>query len=205
MVDTQLACRALRDGPSRYRRRRARDPRPRRLAGRLASDAARAVLIFVEACPVAPVDGGDDEACRELLRLLAVRPATGERFDAAIRPRRPLADLIWYPLELPGERFECGEELEAALDRFDRFVGADGFLAGWGPFGYAAWRQASGRERDFIDVRPLVSRALGRRTGGVEQAEAALGAPPIAPWAAGRGGRRIAALSSVFASLLARP
>ena len=54
-----------------------------------------------------------------------------------------------------------------------------------------------------LDIRPPAASRLGTRTGTVEDCAARMGITPPPPFAAGRGGARLAALCAVVDRLLA--
>ena len=200
MVDTQIACEQASTGAPRRKRKRARIPRPPAIPSELQACQSRMVMLAAEANAGRGVEGA---LCPpELLQLIACRPSTGERFQALIRPRRPLGAHVPLQIELSRDHLEAGSPLPEALSRFDQFLRADDVLCGWGRFAHELWLAESGdANRAFIDLRPIAARALRSKTGGVENAATALGGV-FESWAEGRGGRRIAALESVFRSLV---
>jgi DTW domain-containing protein YfiP len=224
MVDTQIARRALRTaegGPTRTRRKRTRSPKRLRLPEALTGAAPRAVIFYAEA-NMGRADGEDETSpvhTPELVHLVASRPGTGERFEAIIRPRLPLAPAVPHHIDLDAETLLAGEPVSAALARFVAFLRTGDQLTGWGAFGYGLLRgEVNGTDldaaiHDFLDLRPFVSRRLGRRSGGIEQAALELASPlrdgaestkPGGPtvFAKGRAGRRLAALEEVLAALV---
>ena len=231
MIDTQIACAKARVGPPRKKRKRQPSAGGTGVPRMLNVDPAHLVLLAAEA------DASRDEKGllqpASLLHLLALRPSTGETFEARVRPRRPLGREVPSQIEIPAARLEAGEALPDALRRFADFLAADDVLLGWGRFAYDLWRAESGlADRAFIDLRPLAARALRRTTGGVERAAESLSiactrgqtlpldiseggqtlpldisAPvsdPATPCLEGRGGRRLLALAAVLAGLEAR-
>jgi hypothetical protein len=56
-----------------------------------------------------------------------------------------------------------------------------------------------------LDVRPAAGYFLGRRTGSVEDCTAHLGVDVPAPFALGRGGTRLAALSAIVERMIGAP
>ena len=203
MIDTQIARTATREGPPRRRRPRLRPPRPPAVPAELTAGFANAVALYAEANAGGTAKSEDGPG--QLLQIAAVRPATGERFEALVIPRGPLAPAAPSQLELPAERFAAAEPLDAALARFAAFLRPDDLLCGWGFFAVDLWRAEAGAERrPFVDLRLAAARVLGRRPGGVEQAADALAAPAVPTWTEGRAGRRIAALESVLLHLAGR-
>ena len=201
MVDVQLDFAARRPGPARVRRKLPlRRPR---LDGAVAELRARprdVVAIYAES-NAHPVDS-EVAGAAELIQLLALRPATGERFEALIAPRRPLAPKAHLHLELPRERLLAGEPVAAALERFRGFLGPADLYCGWGRYAVDLLRAESGPERAFSDLRLAAARQLRRRPGGVEQALRLLGREELPPALGdGRAGRRLAALSALLTLL----
>ena len=210
MVDTQIACRDSRQGPPRHKRRRVRQARPVPVPVELAGGIHDAVVFYAEAN--VGFDERGQDAAPELLHLVAARPATGQRFEALVRPRRALGSAVPWQLELPAARFADGESIESALARFAEFAGEDSLLCGWGRFAHDLVRTevqgiASGlglQERRFVDLRLGAARRLKRRPGGVEKAAFVLCAREASAWTEGRAGRRIAALEAVLYALVQR-
>jgi hypothetical protein len=132
-----------------------------------------------------------------------VRPATGERFEALLAPRRPLGPSVAMHLELAAERLWAGEPAARALARFAAFVRPADLFCAWGPYPVGLLRAEGAPERDFADLRLACSRVLGRRPGGVEQAVRLLGCPDLpTPLGSGRAGRRLASLLEVLSRLV---
>ena len=202
MVDIQIERREGRIGPARHRRPRVRGARKAALPPELAGASARPVVVYAEAnagtLEGAPVVPG-------LVQLVAVRPATGERFTAVVRPAAPLGENVARHVELEAARIAAGEPAAAVLGRFAAFLGEGDVLCSWGRFALVLLDGQLGPERPRLDLRVWTSRRLGRRSGGIEQASAALGAQPSPPWAEGRAGRRVVALEAILARLLDEP
>ncbi len=193
MVDTQLACVATRRRPYYHERKRRR----RNRNGAVFAWAARRtdlVLVYGEANAY---PGGR----AELVQLVALRPSTGERFAALIAPRLPLAATTLYHLELPAERLVTGEPIGTALARWRTFLRPSDLLCAWGRHTIDLLRAESAPERPLVDLREAATRRLGRKSGGMEQAAALLGREAPPSWAAGRAGRRLAALAAVLEHL----
>jgi tRNA-uridine aminocarboxypropyltransferase len=199
MVDTQLESRAHRDDPPR--RRIYKTPwRPPLELRELAEDFSRLVLLYAEA-NAHPTEEGIPP---ELVHLVACRPSTGERLEAILAPRQPLARSTPLHTELPEEVLRMGEPREAALARFEAFLRPDDVLAVWTTYALdLLWRDGVSR-RAAANIRLATARALKGKAGGVEQAVPLLSAELPALWAPGRAGRRIQALEAVVAELVRR-
>jgi hypothetical protein len=192
MVDTQLACQERRTEPPR--RRLYRTPyRPPHELRTLADHWERLVLFYAEA-NAHPSDAGIPS---ELAHLVACRPATGERFEAVLAPRQPLAHSTPLHVELSEEVLRAGEDARAGLARFQAFLRPSDMFAVWTTFALDLLRQEGLAVPSALNVRLAAARALKSKAGGVEQAVELLEATPPEPWAPGRAGRRIAALEAV--------
>lgn len=201
MVETQIYFRTARPGTPWRRGKRRRRARPS--AARRLLEARRDALVVVHAEPNAhPI--GADVGPPELVHLVACRPASGERFVAVIAPRRPLAASTPHHLELDAAVLRGGEALDTVLARWRAFLRDGDLLCAWGGYTADLLRAAGEPERATFDLRDAATRALGRRSGGIEGAAALLApeAPPVV-WTAGRAGRRLAALMTVVERLLA--
>jgi DTW domain-containing protein len=199
MVDTQLESQSQRNGPAR--RRVFKSPwRPPLELRSLADDFPRLVLVYAEA-NAHPVEEGIPP---ELVHLVACRPATGERFEALVAPRQPLARSTPLHTELPEESLRAGEDRDAAMARFEAFLHPDDMLAVWTTYALdLLWRDGVTR-RPAANIRLATARALKGKAGGVDQAVPLLGAELPTAWAPGRAGRRIQALEAVVRELVRR-
>lgn len=192
MVDTQLECQEKRTDPPRRRIYRSAYQAPQELRT-LAEDWERLVLFYAEANAHPTGEGIPSE----LVHLVASRPATGERFEAVLAPRQPLARSTPLHVELPEEVLRAGEDARAGLARFEAFLRPDDKLGVWTTFALdLLWAEGLTR-RPGVNLRLSTARALKGKAGGVEQAVPLLGATLPELWAPGRAGRRIAALEAV--------
>ncbi len=200
MVEHQLDFIARRAGPGRHKRlrhRAAQRDATREELSRRWSD----VVVFYGEANAYSADSGMPGAA-ELLQLCAARPATGERFEAFLAPRRPLAPHAPHHLEVPAARLEAGEPVSAVLERWRRFTGPDAIGLGWGHYALDLLRAEGGAFERFVDLRQLTARALKGRPGASERAVDKLGATLPPSWAAGRAGRRLAALEAIAKALI---
>ena len=199
MVDTQLEHQAERTSPAR--RRLYKSPwRPPLELRALAEAFEHLVLLYAEA----NAHPAEQERPSELVHLVALRPATGERFEAVLAPRQPLARSTSLHVELSEETLLAGETLEGGLARFESFLRPGDRLAVWTTFALELLRRDGFPVPEAFNVRLACARALKHKTGGVEQAAQVLGLPLPVLWAGGRAGRRIAALESVVGALVER-
>ncbi|WP_437947122.1 tRNA-uridine aminocarboxypropyltransferase [Sorangium sp. So ce296] len=197
MVDRQIEHQARSTAP---RKRRAEAPPPLAPLRPYLADPARVVLVDGGANAGWPAADGAVEPRSELVHLVACR-ASGERFEAFLRPRRPLGPSVAHQLEVPEARLRDGEDACAALARFRAFVG-DGVLGTWGVFTVDLLAQEGLQRSPFVDLRDLCMRHLRRRPGGIANGARALRAGEPAPWGAGRCGRTVGWLEVVLARLL---
>ena len=200
MVDAQIRHRAARTGPGRYRRAIPRRPSaPERISAELRSFGQELLLVYAESNALPGIS--EHERLHELLHLVAVRPASGERFEALLAPGGELDPTASHHLELPEEVLRAGEDRGAALSRWSAFIRRGEVLAGWGHFTHALLRPHLA-DHPYVDLRERTVRALKKRPGGLDAAPAALGIDGAGPiWARGRAGRRIAALEALHAGL----
>jgi DTW domain-containing protein len=198
MVDTQLRYTEESDAPPRRRLRRA-PPRVLPELQRLRDAREHLVLLYAEAN--AHPEGAGLEP--ELMHLTARRLSTGERFEAVMAPRLPLAPSTPVHLEMPEAQLRAGEALAPALARWEHFLRPDDVLVAWGPFALQLLLREGARKPELLDVRRLFTLVHKNRAGGVEDAaRRSLPVTPI-PWTSGRAGRRIVALETVVDALLA--
>ena len=191
MVDRQLEYRSAHPGPPR--RLAHKTPRRPRVDGAVDELRARpqdVVALYAETTPRL-----------EPVLLSALRPATGERFEAIVRPRELASARC---LDLGEARLLAGETLEAALARFAAFVRPRDLFCGFGPYAIEVLRSCGGTLRPFSDLRAAAARKVRRRPGGVEQAVRLLGRATLPePLGEGRPGRRLAALGALVQLLCA--
>jgi DTW domain-containing protein YfiP len=186
-----------------------RPPRPPRAPQleALRAAAGRIVCVHGEASAW-PVRIADRPA-PEIVQWIASRPATGERFEAIIRPRARLAPSAPLQLRLDEAQLAGGESWESFRARWEAFVREDDVLVAWGHFPVSTLaREQILVPEARIDARAAANALLGARHGTpeecarrLEEKSAAIETPP---WAPGRGGVRMAALERVVAALVAR-
>jgi DTW domain-containing protein YfiP len=196
MVDTQLDRQASRTEPPRKRLYRSAWQPPLELRT-LAESFPHLVLLYAEA----NAHPSEQNLPSELVHLVAMRPATGERFEAVLAPRQPLARSTSLHVELSAETLLAGEAVEAGLARFRAFLRPEDKLAVWTTFALDLLRRDGFPVPEAVNVRLACARALKQKTGGVEQAAELLGSRTPEPWAPGRAGRRIVALEAVVRAL----
>jgi hypothetical protein len=144
----------------------------------------------------------EDGGPHELVQLVAVRPATGERFACLIRPRGPLAPRTPDRLGLASEMLADGTTIDDARRAWAAYLRPDDRLVGWGLFTPTVLRAEGALCPPWIDLRAEIGRRLGRKPGGITGAAEAIGATTAPPWAPGRAGPRLAALGAIVAALV---
>jgi DTW domain-containing protein YfiP len=140
-----------------------RDPR-QALAERLRADGPRLVCLHGDANGW-PARHPDWQPA-ELLHLVAVRPATGERFQSILAPRRPLEPETAAHTGLPHAQLQAGVSVEACRQAWSAFRRADDVLVHWGNF-HVALAEAEGiaLPRRRFDLRGELTQASLREAG----------------------------------------
>ncbi|MEO6027407.1 MAG: tRNA-uridine aminocarboxypropyltransferase [Candidatus Binatia bacterium] len=204
MVEQQLHFKTVRPNPYFHAPRVGLTER-QRLQGVLAK--LREQLVVVHAESNAQTYDAEVPSAPELLQLVAERLATGERFEALLAARQPIAASVPIHLELPADHFANGEPVASALARFAAFLRADDRLCTWGRYPLDLLTAEGFPAPQTLNVRELAARALEGSPGGPEQAADTLAAGGAlrSPWSEGRAGRRIAALGTVLDHLLTTP
>ncbi len=197
MVDLQIAAEAERTGPPRRKLKRTQRPPP--IPPQLVEDPARVVCLYAEAN--AHLNGMEKPP--ELVQLVAARPATGERLELFLAPRKDLWENTPFHLEVPAEVLLGGLSLADGLARWHAFLRPDDLLCTWGFFPIKLLAAEGEPVEDVLDARLVASRVLKRRPGVVETSAAMLGAAEPEPIGMGRAGRRLGALCAVVRALQA--
>ena len=193
MVETQLDFIARENRP---RHRRGAEPRVRPLVAPALSERPQSLVIGYGEANAWPY-GSEGEHAPEVVHWAAIRPATGERFEAYIAPSGPLAPSFEAHSRLVAARIQSGESRAEFARRLSAFLRPDDVLASWG-FYASELLQADGLALPpRLDLREAAIHALGRRVGQLGDYVAALGAVPEPPWAAGRTGTRLAAMEAL--------
>ncbi len=193
MVETQLDFIARENRP---RHRRGTEPRMRPLVAPALSERPQSLVIGYGEANAWP-HGSDGEHVPEVVHWAAIRPSTGERFEAYIAPSGPLAPSFEAHSRLVAARIQSGEARAEFAQRLSAFLGPDDVLASWG-FYASELLQAEGIVLPpRLDLREAAIHAIGRRVGQLGDYLTALGAIPDPPWAAGRTGTRLAAIEAL--------
>jgi DTW domain-containing protein YfiP len=195
MVDLQIEAEQVRQGPPRRKLKRSVRPPP--IPPALFAEPERVVCLYAEA----NAHQNGMEQPPELVQLVASRPATGERLELFLRPRRPLWENTAFHLEVPAETLMQGLDLEEGLARWHDFLREGDTLTTWGFFPLKLLAAEGEPEEDVIDARLIAARILKRRPGVVETSAELLGASAPQSMGTGRAGRRLGALVAVVRAL----
>ena len=137
------------------------------------------------------------------MHWIARRAQTGETFEAVIRPRRPLAPAIPRHIQISEERLAAGESWATFRARWEAFVRADDFACSWGRYPLDLLEaEGVALPKARLDMRPVAGGHLGARTGSVEDCTTRLGVAAAEPFALGRGGTRLAALTAIVDKMM---
>jgi len=197
MVETQLD---FVQREQRPRHRRAGDARLRPLVAPALSERPEALVIGYGEANAWPY-GSDQSHPPEVVHWAAVRPATGERFEAYVAPTGPLAPSFEAHSRLVASRIQGGESRAEFARRLSAFWGPDDVLVSWGFYASELLRSEGIAVPPRLDLREAAIHALGRRVGQLDDYLSALGARPYTQWAAGRTGARLAAMEAMVERL----
>lgn len=133
----------------------------------------------------------------ELVHWVACRPASGEKFEAVLAHRHPLAPSTPFHTGLSAEELERGVGAEEFARRWSAFLRAGDVLASWGTFATDLARSAGvPLPARHLDLRKITGDLLQVSPGSVEDATRrwSLGAERLG---AGRAGERLGHLAAV--------
>ncbi len=203
MIDTQVHyatnVRGARQRHALHRARKSQRPRTPALLRERAGDI---VCLHGEANAWPARRPGGHPA--EIVQWVARRAKTGETFEAVIKPRRPLAPSIPNHIRISRERLAEGESWESFRARWDAFARPDDLLCIWGRYPLDVLEsEGVALPETWLDVRPAAGTYFGTRVGAVEDCTLRLGVAIPDPFALGRGGLRLAALSAIVDRMLA--
>ncbi|PKN45680.1 MAG: hypothetical protein CVU63_08560 [Deltaproteobacteria bacterium HGW-Deltaproteobacteria-20] len=197
MVDFQLACIREDHQPRRLSERRRR-PRPEPTA--ILTERARDIVcVAAQASTFPPGPAAEDRS--ELIHFVALRCATGERFETILRPSRPWAEGGLRLAELGEPELLGGESRERFPEAWSGFLRKDDVVCSWGYFPLTLLRWAGGEmPREHVDVRALAKRWARRGWTTLEGLTAELGLE-LAPVGRGRAGRHVGVLEAAVARM----
>lgn len=133
----------------------------------------------------------------EIVQWLAVRPATGERFEALVAPSKPLSPGTPLHTRLAPELLARGTTLAEAQRAFRAFVRDDDTACGWGHYSASLWSRLGGfLPPTYVDLRGAAARWSQSRPGSLEDFARRLGLAPT-PLGTGRGGERVALVAAI--------
>jgi DTW domain-containing protein YfiP len=192
MVDIQIA-RAAAEGRQILvdpRRERSGRPFERQLEGELDH------VVLVHGETVYRRDEG--KLIPVLVQWLALRPSTGERFEAIVRPPLEVPDWSLAYLGLARDEVEHGVDGPALRERWRAFAREGDVCASWGYFAANAFKNLTGERPAPLDLRAAAKRVVLRPVRVPEDALLELELPTPEPLGRGRGGRRLAALRAIL-------
>ena len=138
----------------------------------------------------------------ELVHWLAIRVATGERFEAVVRPAGPLAPRTAEIAGLAPEAIAAGVEGRALGRAFGEFLRGGELVCAWGPHVLELYAGMTGVTlSDTVDLRAIASAMNRGRVGRLEEYADASGRAG-ARLGQGRGGQRLAEVVAVLEHLL---
>lgn len=197
MVETQLD---FVNREHRPRHRRSLEPRERPLVAPALSERPEALVIGYGEANAWPYGSGGSHPA-EVVHWAAVRPATGEKFEAYVSPSGPLAPSFELHSRLVASRIQGGEARADFARRLGAFLRPDDVLVSWGFYASELLRNEGMAIPPRLDLREAAIHALGRRVGQLGDYLTALGTSPGVPWAAGRTGTRLAAMEALVERL----
>jgi len=197
MVDFQLVCIREDHQPRRLSERRRR-PKPEPTA--ILTERARDIVcVAAQASTFPPGPAAEDRS--ELIHFVALRCATGERFETILRPSRPWAEEGLRLAELGEPELLGGESRERFPEAWSDFLRKDDVVCSWGYFPLTLLRWAGGEmPREHVDVRALAKRWAKRGWTTLEGLAAELGLE-LEPVARGRAGRHVRMLEAAVARM----
>jgi tRNA-uridine aminocarboxypropyltransferase len=139
----------------------------------------------------------------EIVHWVARRAASGETFEAIIAPRRPLAPAIPGHIGVSQARLADGESWASFHARWTAFARDADVICTWGRYAPDLLEsEGLALSTARIDARPAVGMCFGIRAGAIDDCAARLGIAAPAPFAMGRAGARLAALSAIVDKMI---
>jgi DTW domain-containing protein YfiP len=175
------------------------------LAERLVAEWPRLVCVQGEANGWPARDPGRHDP--ETVHFVALRPATGERYEARIAPRRPLAPLTPRHVGLDELELRAGGSVAAWHGSWAAFARPHDVVVQWGSFATnLATAEGLALAARRIDLRGELSHSGIRAPGGTLDACVAQLVAMVAPTdVGGRAGQRLAQLHAVLQALTTPP
>ncbi|MDX2051039.1 MAG: DTW domain-containing protein [Polyangiaceae bacterium] len=138
----------------------------------------------------------------EIIHWVAQRPATGEFFEAYIRPRFPLSGSFFQHTGLSPAHLERAESFESFKSRWEAFFRSEDELVGWGYYASSVLEANGACAMPHLDIRQIARDHLKQKLGDMHECARKLAAPLEPPRTAGRAGERLAALVAVTEALV---
>ncbi len=133
----------------------------------------------------------------ELIHWVAVRPATGEFFEAVVAPRNALSPTTPIYTELPAKDLLAGESWEGFLARWHAFLRPSDVLGSWGTHFSGLLERGGGQlPVTRVDFREVARKVLNCRFGNLEAWRVTLSGQPE-PMGRGRAGLRLGMLADL--------
>jgi DTW domain-containing protein YfiP len=202
MVDMQLEYAARFAGTHSRHARTKRAPRPRPLPDEIGDRPRDIVLAYGEANAFPAT--ARDAPPPEIVHWVAIRPFSGETFEAIVAPRHPLSVATHLHVELDRDVLLHGESFESFAARWNAFVRPSDVFFTWGHYAAEVLWNEGIELTNRVDLHRATALYLGEKTGVVESTPARLGVREGVPWCRGRAGRRIAAMAAVHDVLAER-
>jgi DTW domain-containing protein len=202
MVDNQLECKARRCSPRSRHKLQPRQPRSH-IPEELRTNAGNIVCVVGEANAWPCRDLEHRSAYPdELVQWVALRPATGERFECFAAPRNPLSPSTPAHLSVDASTLHAGGTLASLLEGWRQFFREDDIICSWGRYATALFVRSGGTlpSKQF-DLRLVAKDELKRNIGTMEEFYASLATGPSEPLAPGRAGVRLGQLAKIAAFL----
>lgn len=191
MIDTQIDHQVTRQS---HRHRRGTGPKPRPVPAAL-RDLKNIVVMAGEANAWPHRRTSSEHQFNpphEIVQVVAVRAATGERFEAVIAARAPLAPMTPIHTRLSRETLQLGIPFAEFQARWRAFLSEDDVLCSWGPYAPGLIASEGGYlPKRFVDLRFAASRWLRGPAGSVEDLCSKWDLNPTS-LGLGRGGERAA-------------
>jgi DTW domain-containing protein YfiP len=193
MIEEQLELSRRYRRATRWRQRR---PRPRAIPAALRGTAERLIVVYGESTGPRERTRAPDR--RQLLRWLAMRPATGAKFEQVVRPDHAAPDDVQLArVGLTRGELERGCALEEFRSRWEHFRRPGDVLLAWNQSSLDLL-QSTGLAAEMILLKAVYCNLTQHRCGTLDQVCDAADLVPAAPRFTGRGGRRLAQAVAVL-------
>lgn len=203
MVDAQLAHAETDARPRRVQKPR-RPPRPTAVPPVFRERADDLVCVYGEA-NAWPYGTRERRAhAEEIVHWVAVRPKTGDTFEALIAPRGPLAPRTAAHAELDAARIAQGESASSAVARWSEFLREEDVLVAWGTYATKLFSDAGARARPSVDLRVVARSVTRAKVGTAAELLRARGLEPEPLPMQGRAARRLGEIVQITRDFIRR-